>query len=524
MSPPSKNILFHAIPAWGHKKPMIALAVIITRARPDIIVTMITTGVLYSKIMKELKSKLSTQEYSQLSSRIHVIDVAGPAVSPFEPLAQFGPAYDALCNSEPITCKSSEQTFSELPPPVVAIIDPFANYAYEHIHATPRFKIPIISWISAPAGSLLRIFGPASLGSIVDPSLDTDAGLKAARVQTSLAPSEILTEDKKLPPPSSAPATFKYEISKIPGLPPLYIHEWSPQINLLSEGSNLPFLGAVYTRLSDGVIIVSNSVYEKEPMKATKSWLEQIGKPSYAMAPLSLPKPRTQVDSDQETLRFLDSIEEQFGPNSLIYISFGTFWWPPQQEKLVALIEALIANKKPFILSHASPLAAKIPDGLLTSIKSSGIGLALSWSPQETILHHEATGWFITHGGWNSIQESFEAKVPLIFWPMGADQPLNAAVLGLTHKAAFELIEVRSGEDGTKPLLRFENTGYNPTFTVDAVKAEVERLLVRIDGEEGRMVRSNFRELGQAMQKSWNDGEEGRMELNEFLKKFVDGI
>ncbi len=41
---------------------------------------------------------------------------------------------------------------------------------------------------------------------------------------------------------------------------------------------------------------------------------------------------------------------------------------------------------------------------------------------------------------------------------MGADQPVNAAQLGLTHKAAFELIEVRSGDQGVKPLLRFENT------------------------------------------------------------------
>ncbi|KIK62653.1 hypothetical protein GYMLUDRAFT_507346 [Collybiopsis luxurians FD-317 M1] len=70
MSPPSKNVLFHAVPAWGHHKPMVALAVIITRTRLDIIVTMITTGVLYSKIMNELKSKLSAQEYNQLSSRI----------------------------------------------------------------------------------------------------------------------------------------------------------------------------------------------------------------------------------------------------------------------------------------------------------------------------------------------------------------------------------------------------------------------------------------------------------------------
>ena len=75
---------------------------------------------------------------------------------------------------------------------------------------------------------------------------------------------------------------------------------------------------------------------------------------------------------------------------------------------------------------------------------------------------------------------------------MGADQPVNAAQLSITHKAAFELIEVRSGDKGTKPVLRFENTEYKPTFTVEAVKVEVEGLLANIKGEEGQAVRLNF--------------------------------
>jgi len=148
----------------------------------------------------------------------------------------------------------------------------------------------------------------------------------------------------------------------------------------------------------------------------------------------------------------------------------------------------------------------------------------MNWSPQQTILQHEVTGWFITHGGWNGVQECFEHEVPLIFWPLGADQPANAAYLTMVHKAAFELIEVRSGKNGTKPLLRFENTNYKPTFTVDAVKAEVVDLLVKIKGEEGKVVRSNFRKLSEKMMKCWDEGAESRNELNDFYRKFVDYI
>lgn len=111
-----------------------------------------------------------------------------------------------------------------------------------------------------------------------------------------------------------------------------------------------------------------------------------------------------------------------------------------------------------------------------------------------------------------------------IFWPLGADQPANAAYLSIVHKAAFELIEVRSGENGTKPLRRFENTDYKPTFTTDAVKTEAVGLLAKLKGEEGKVVRSNFQKLSEKMMKSWDEGEESRNELNDFYKKFVDCV
>jgi UDP:flavonoid glycosyltransferase YjiC (YdhE family) len=90
----------------------------------------------------------------------------------------------------------------------------------------------------------------------------------------------------------------------------------------------------------------------------------------------------------------------------------GTIFFPPQHEKLVALIEVLIKNQVPFLFAHASPLFQP-SDQFSTLIKDSGIGMAMPWSPQETVLQNEVTGWFVTHGGWNSIQESFQHNVPL---------------------------------------------------------------------------------------------------------------
>jgi hypothetical protein len=104
-------------------------------------ITFITTGLIYPRFVSELKSKLSKEEYEQLSPRIKfvhrfrvddewahikffsVINVAASEIDPFEPLKEFAPAFSALCNSEPIACKSSGKVFSGLPLPAVAIVD-----------------------------------------------------------------------------------------------------------------------------------------------------------------------------------------------------------------------------------------------------------------------------------------------------------------------------------------------------------------------------------------------------------------
>lgn len=100
----------------------------------------------------------------------------------------------------------------------------------------------------------------------------------------------------------------------------MYTHEWSPQISMLPD-SQFEKFGQIYTRDGDGVIIVSSTVYEGVTMTATKEWLAGIGKPSYALSPLSLSKPKRRLDDDKEVLQFLDGIKSKFGARSLIYVS-----------------------------------------------------------------------------------------------------------------------------------------------------------------------------------------------------------
>ncbi|CAL4954685.1 unnamed protein product [Urochloa decumbens] len=69
-------------------------------------------------------------------------------------------------------------------------------------------------------------------------------------------------------------------------------------------------------------------------------------------------------------------------------------------------------------------LEALLPDGFLERTKDRGFVLK-NWAPQTEVLRHEAVAAFVTHCGWNSALEAIMSGVPMICWPLYAEQRLN---------------------------------------------------------------------------------------------------
>ncbi|XP_047056776.1 anthocyanidin 5,3-O-glucosyltransferase-like [Lolium rigidum] len=65
-----------------------------------------------------------------------------------------------------------------------------------------------------------------------------------------------------------------------------------------------------------------------------------------------------------------------------------------------------------------------LPDGFLQRTRDRGLVLK-NWAPQAEVVQHEAVGAFVTHCGWNSSLEAIMAGVPMICWPLYAEQRLN---------------------------------------------------------------------------------------------------
>ena len=86
-----------------------------------------------------------------------------------------------------------------------------------------------------------------------------------------------------------------------------------------------------------------------------------------------------------------------------------------------------------------------------------------------TELRHRATGAFVTHCGWNSVLEGITAGVPLLCWPLYAEQRLNKV---------FMVEETRVG---------VEMAGYDrEVVTAQEVEAKVRWVM---DSEDGRALR-----------------------------------
>ncbi|KAJ3726690.1 UDP-Glycosyltransferase/glycogen phosphorylase [Lentinula raphanica] len=512
-----KHIVAHNVAAWGAYKPLSAFAVLVTESRKDVVFTvLITGGMMYQKFMQEL-AKLSVSQLEEIRSRINVVDLTGQDVNPLIPLAEFRPAFEAIYSSKPITCKATGTVLQGLSPPTVALIDPFVGYAVEAIRDIAGSKCSILSWMTAPAGATLRLVGPEEYGGVGDlsPKVEAEVAL------TGKSYAEVATE---------LYANFTSgEIINVPGIPAMYDYEWVPQeVNLADHSFYV--ISQKYIRLTDGMLCVSSSGYEPEAMDAARKWMDSMGKAWYPVGPLSLresPEHHTteaRNPKDLEVISFLDKMHDMFGKKSVFFISFGTVFWPAQPEKLWLIIDELIALGKPFILAHTSILA-HVPDERKKLIKDSGIGLEMAWSPQERILSHPATGWFITHGGWNSTQEALAHRVPVIYWPFSADQPYNAART-IQHNAGFELIEVRTGKYGTQVPYRFKDSSIldRPTFSISAAQREFRELLQRIEGEEGRVVRANFERLAKMMDETWDEGYEAQESLRAFFREFLDVV
>lgn len=260
--------------------------------------------------------------------------------------------------------------------------------------------------------------------------------------------------------------------------------------------------------------VVVNSFYELEP-KYVEYFKTVLGKKAWPVGPVSLcnrnnadKTERGQAASvDEQSLRnclsWLDSKE----PNSVVYISFGSLArLPPAQ--LVEIAHGLEASAHNFIWVVGKIFRCAqnegrvgddenwIPLGFEERMMEMKRGILIrGWAPQILMLEHGAVGGFMSHCGWNSTLESVSAGVPMMTWPLSAEQFYNEKlitdVLGIG-------VQVGSKEWVSWNAEREELVGR------EKVEAVVSRVMG--GGEEAEEMRKQARALAEKARRAVEEG------------------
>ncbi|MBA0871851.1 hypothetical protein Goshw_000549, partial [Gossypium schwendimanii] len=157
--------------------------------------------------------------------------------------------------------------------------------------------------------------------------------------------------------------------------------------------------------------------------------------------------PSSTVDDSHGCLDWVSKHEAA----SVVYISFGSLITPPPHE-LQALCEALEECEFPFLWSLRGNPEKQLPQGFLE--RTSSKGKIVPWAPQQQILEHPSVGVFVSHGGWNSVVESINGGVPMIFRPFFGDQQLNTRTVEVVWGFALGLEGGTLTKGGAKKALK----------------------------------------------------------------------
>ncbi|XP_058072470.1 anthocyanidin 3-O-glucosyltransferase 2-like [Magnolia sinica] len=248
---------------------------------------------------------------------------------------------------------------------------------------------------------------------------------------------------------------------------------------------------------TQGIIINTFSELEPTPLKAMadgRCLPDHATPPIYPVGPLIALDENSQSKSSV-LIEWLD----QQPRTSVVFLCFGSrgaFSLPQVKEIALGLEKSghrfLWSLRCPASENHSMPVDADLdhvlPDGFLDRTKGRGL-VWPSWVSQMAILAHPAVGGFVSHCGWNSILESLWFGVPILAWPLYAEQKLNAFQLVKDYGLAVEL------------RLDFDGDGW-----VSAEDLERGVRCLMDDCEEGMKVRKRAKEIGEASRSSVKDG------------------
>ncbi|KAF8508423.1 hypothetical protein BU17DRAFT_70821 [Hysterangium stoloniferum] len=560
-------------PSKGHVRPLCAFIARVVQLQPAW-VTFLIAGDNICRVKAEFAQYFRAPHVKGLMRYIRYVwghlspSLENNIYSRWKVYKRHESMYQDMLRIRPVTCAWTGDLHLLWIRPTLVIADICSHFAISSIRKISGQSVPVLAWVATPASSLLCLFGEEMRGGIGDLEgmIEEKIYLHGDRKREDVA-AEIYR-------------SCRGSIIKVPGLPDHYDYEWHPQEP--RSPSRIPWV------IHKGALSLSCEAYEPISARAVHEWFAEDGRDFFCVgvgtvnielgdsadasrhsgsghlkgtgsvsgagnemlktAPVlalgvtaelgTTPTPRSTTrpptsSSDAKVYAHLEMAFEKYGKHSLVYIAFGSVFWPKESEHVWEMISTLLDLEIPFIFSHAS-LDTAVPQCITERVRESGVGLMLEWTPQGDILEHQATGWFVSHCGANSVLESLYHGVPLLRRSLSSsfsegDQPANAAYLTTSLNVSYELIQVRTGV-GRRRMYRHGSpnstpapgcSSFNSEIPLSSVRAEFRDILGRARGPDGENKRENAMRMGEKLAKAWGEGGVSKETIKRFVQKFI---
>ncbi|KAJ7053057.1 hypothetical protein C8F01DRAFT_1331286 [Mycena amicta] len=491
--PTTHHILTLLPPAWGHTVGYMHLALQMLKADSTLVISIFQHNLVVARMEKEL----ATCEYD--ATRLRILGVGNKQ-------SEFGATEVVVMLQE--LCAGWLEYLPKLvqgspgwPKPQSIHLDNICGGpAIEATTAAMGPGCKILLCYPAGASTLIAYFNEYDFVEISE-EIYADESRRAGRTKE-----EIQLQVSNA---YNGSDQFSGKVVKNPGVPDMYDYERiSHAVGAGTDVANWTVLtsGQKVAKVADGYIIPSGVFLEPVGVPYLRDFYKAKGQELFTVGLQTHEKYFEQNAArhpiTNELVReFLDNAYAKYGKNSALYISFGSFFFPIATPKHVeALIDTLLSleNPFPFVFALAGSMAS-LPQQLIDRVNSSGKGLICNfWVEQRAILQHEALGWFLTHGGFNSVTESLVEGIPMIIWPAGSEQPVNAAFFSAEpNPVAIELLQIRTGAQ-IGPSLR-HGDAVKITGTVEDAVEEFRTVFADARGEKGQRIRANVQRMAKVV-------------------------
>lgn len=265
--------------------------------------------------------------------------------------------------------------------------------------------------------------------------------------------------------------------------------------------------------------IVANTFQELEP-EYIEEYAKAKGKKVWCIGPVSLSNKdiSDKVErGDKASIDGNDCLNWLGGqdPGSVLYVCLGSIARVATSQ-LIEIGLGLEELNRPFIwcVRYKTEEFDKwiLEEKYEERIKGRGL-IIWGWAPQVLILSHRAVGGFLTHCGWNSTLEGICAGIPLLTWPLFAEQFVNEALVVQVLKVALSV--------GTElPIVFGEEEQVGVLVKREDLIMVAERLMD--DSDEARERRERAREFGDLAKRAMDEGGSSNLNTNLLIQEIME--